>query len=78
MPPTTPTRPGSWNGSKSLRLSLHLSLVSTLCSDLLPRLEDPTKTTLNSGFEYSYGVDYGTLRWISFLDPPRGLGGQPY
>ena len=26
-------------------------------------------------FECSYGVDYGTLRWIYFLDPSRGLGG---
>ena len=28
----------------------------------------------NSGLQYSYGVDDGTLRWIYFLDPPRGLG----
>ena len=27
----------------------------------------------NAGLQYSYGVDYGALRWIYFLDPPRAL-----
>ena len=36
--------------------------------------EDPTSSTPNSGFEYSYGMGYRTLRRIYFLDPPRGLG----
>ena len=41
--------------------------------------EDPKSRSPNSGLYYSYGVDYGVLRWIYFLDPPRGLGKRgPY
>ena len=36
--------------------------------------EDPKSRFPNFGLEYSYGVYYGTLRGIYFLDPPRGLG----
>ena len=30
----------------------------------------------NTGLQYFYGVDCRTLRWIYFLDPPRGLGAR--
>ena len=36
--------------------------------------EDPKSRSPNSGLSCSYGVDNGTLRWIYFLDPLRGLG----
>ena len=39
-------------------------------------LTDPTSKT-DSGFQDSYGVGYGALRWIYFLDPPRGLSQEP-
>ena len=36
------------------------------------RQEDPKSRSPDSELWYSYGVDYRTLRWIYFLDPPRG------
>ena len=36
--------------------------------------EDPKSRSTNSGMQYSYCVEYRTLRWIYFLDPPRDLG----
>ena len=36
--------------------------------------EDPKNGTPYSGCEYSHSVDYRTLKWIYFLDPPRGSG----
>ena len=36
--------------------------------------EDAKSRTPNSGLQYSSGVDYGTLGWLYFLDPPRGSG----
>ena len=36
--------------------------------------EDPKSRSPNSELNRSYGVDYRSLRWIYFLDPPRGLG----
>ena len=40
--------------------------------------EDPQSRSPKSGLQYSYGVDVGSLRWIYFLDPPRGLGTQSF
>ena len=36
--------------------------------------EDSTSRSPNSGLQYSYGVDYRTLKRIYIRDPPRGLG----
>ena len=36
--------------------------------------QDPENRFPHSRLQYSYGVDYGTIRWIYILDPPRGLG----
>ena len=36
--------------------------------------EDLKSRAPKSAPEYSYAGDYRTLRWIYFLDPPRGLG----
>ena len=39
--------------------------------------EDPkSRSPIFSGLQYSYGVDWGTLKWICFLDPSSGLGPQ--
>ena len=35
-------------------------------------VRDPASTHPNSGFQHVSGVDYRNLRWIYFLDPPRG------
>ena len=37
-------------------------------------LEDPKRRPPNSGLQYSYGVQYRTVRGGYFLDPPKGLG----
>ena len=46
-------------------------MVSTLVPD---SGEDPKSRFPNSGFTYAYGADYRTLRWIYFLNSPRGRG----
>ena len=35
--------------------------------------EDPKSRSSKLGLQYSYGVDYETLSWIYFFDPPTGL-----
>ena len=44
------------------------------CSSYPEPWEDAETRTSNSGLQYSYGVDYGTLGWIYFLDPPAAPG----
>ena len=36
--------------------------------------EEPTSRTLDSRLYFCYGGDYGTLRWVYVLDPPKGVG----
>ena len=36
--------------------------------------EDSKSRSLDSGLHYSYGVEDRALRWIYFVDLPRGLG----
>ena len=41
---------------------------------ILDLQEDPKSRSPNSGLQYSYGLDYGTFRWIYLLDASRGVG----